>query len=204
MTEEEKKDKREKEGPPLPYYPPIISPTLANTYSSVLYFRHKLQKGFLTSEAPKDTEMSTMAGYFDQLEGLPELEQGIIRTTKIHKVLKAILKLGSIPKDEDYHFKDRSMALLTKWQKVLTDGGEGDGDKTEAAAAVEKVETPVADEKTEDVEMTEDAEAKDIDEPAEAPKEEDADKEFVPADEEAKEETGDGEAKAEVTETIAE
>lgn len=154
--------------------------------------------------------MSTMAGYFEQLEALPELEQGIIRTTKIHKVLKAILKLTSIPKDEDYHFKDRSMALLTKWQKVLTDGGEGDGDKTEvAAAAEEKVETPAnetpaVEEKKEDVEMAEEVETKDVEDPAadEAPKEEDADKEFVPADEPAKEEGGE-EAKAEVTETAA-
>ena len=146
--------------------------------------------------------MPTMASYFDQLEALPELEQGIIRMTKIHKVLKAIIKLSSIPKDDDYHFKDRSMALLTKWQKVLTDGGEGDGDKTEVAAADEKMETPAVEEKKEDVEMTEGAGAKEVDEPAEAPAEEDADKEFVPAGEEAKEEGGEGEAKAEATESV--
>lgn len=116
---------------------------------TVLYFRHKLQKGFLSPEPPKDSEMKTMADYFTQLEALEDLEQAVIRGTKIHKVLKAILKLGHIPKDEDYHFKDRSMALLTKWQKVLD--GE-DPDKTEVALAEEKVEE--TEEEKKDVEMT--------------------------------------------------
>lgn len=101
--------------------------------------------------------MKTMADYFTQLEGLEDLEQAVIRGTKIHKVLKAILKLGHIPKDEDYHFKDRSLALLTKWQKVLDDGtpaaGVEDPDKTEVALAEEKVEETEAEEKK-DVEMT--------------------------------------------------
>jgi hypothetical protein len=146
LSAEELKQKREKEGPCYsrpPKLPPLDT-NLAQTYarnmlthSSVLYFRHKLQKGFLsTSEPPKDSEMVTMAEYFTQLEALDDLEQGVIKTTKIHKVLKAILKLVNIPQDDVHHFKDRSTALLTKWQKVLAEGGaDAGGDETEVAAA---------------------------------------------------------------------
>jgi hypothetical protein len=151
LSAEEIKQKREKEGPyhsRLRNLPPLDT-NLAQTYaqaklthSSVLYFRHKLQKGFLsTSEPPKDSEMVTMAEYFTQLEALDDLEQGVIKTTKIHKVLKAILKLVNIPQDDVHHFKDRSTSLLSKWQKVLAEGGADaagdDGDRTEVAAAAE-------------------------------------------------------------------
>jgi len=163
LSEAELKQKREKEGT-LPFSTAQLDEApSANTHSTVLYFRHKLQKGFLSSnEPPKEAEMATMAEYFTSLEGLDDLEQTVIRTTKIHKVLKAILKLGNIPKDEDYNFKTRSTALLNKWQKVLADGGGEDGDKTEVAAAEEK--------KEEDVNMTDAAK----DESAEETKTEEA------------------------------
>jgi hypothetical protein len=34
-------------------------------------------------------------------------------------VLKAILKLNTIPKEEDFRFKPRSQSLLDKWNKLL-------------------------------------------------------------------------------------
>ena len=46
--------------------------------------------------------MSAMADFFSQLEGYENLEPSIIRATKVHKVLKAIVKLASIPKDDLY------------------------------------------------------------------------------------------------------
>ena len=63
--------------------------------------------------------MKAMSGLFTQLEGVPELELAIIQATKIHRVLRAILKLHDthIPQDEVYHFKSRSQALLDKWFK---------------------------------------------------------------------------------------
>lgn len=172
MSAAELKLKREKEGT-FPTVRTLESHT-ADTIFLVLFFRHRLQKGFLsTSEPPQDTEMAKMSEYFTQLEALDDLEQSVIRTTKIHKVLKAILKLSSIPMDEEYNFKSRSTALLTTWQKVLNDGAEAgaeDGDKTEVAAA----EEPAAgEEKAEDVEMKDEEaeEAKEVveAEPADAP-----------------------------------
>ncbi|KAF2835482.1 hypothetical protein M501DRAFT_941806 [Patellaria atrata CBS 101060] len=93
---------------------------------AVLYLRHKLQKGFLTrDQTPKEDEMSAMAEHFNSLEKYPDLDASIIRETKIHKVLKGIIKLNSIPKDEEFKFKERSTTLLNHWNKVLAaDGGD--------------------------------------------------------------------------------
>ena len=60
-----------------------------------------------------------MAEFVTKLEGYADLEVSIIRVTKINKVLKAILKLSSIPKEEEYNFKTRSQTLLDKWNKLL-------------------------------------------------------------------------------------
>lgn len=60
-----------------------------------------------------------MSEYVSKLEGYADLEVSIIRATKINKVLKAILKLNTIPKEEDFRFKPRSQTLLDKWNKLL-------------------------------------------------------------------------------------
>ena len=73
-----------------------------------------------------------MSDFLGKLETYPDLEGSIIRATKIHKVLKAMIKLQSIPKDEEHQFKKRSHELLTKWNKILQDdptaGGAADKD----------------------------------------------------------------------------
>ncbi|KAL2756415.1 hypothetical protein ACRALDRAFT_2027955 [Sodiomyces alcalophilus JCM 7366] len=90
----------------------------------VLFLRHKLQKGLLTREQiPKEEEMKLMSDYISKLESFPDLEVSIIRATKINKVLKAILKLHSIPKEAEFDFKPRSQALLDKWNKILNSEG---------------------------------------------------------------------------------
>ena len=67
--------------------------------------------------------MQPMSDFLAKLETFPDLEVSIIRATKINKVLKAILKLEAIPKEEEYTFKSRSQSLLDKWNKILaTDG----------------------------------------------------------------------------------
>lgn len=63
--------------------------------------------------------MKQMSEFVSKLEGYSELEVSIIRATKINKVLKAILKLSSIPKEDEFNFKPRSQTLLDKWNKLL-------------------------------------------------------------------------------------
>ncbi|KAK8164419.1 hypothetical protein IWX90DRAFT_416191 [Phyllosticta citrichinensis] len=89
---------------------------------AILYLRHRLQKGFLTrSQVPQAEEMDQMSDYFNQLEAYRDLEAAIIKDTKINKVLKAIIKLDSIPKEEVYKFKQRSTELLGAWNKSLSE-----------------------------------------------------------------------------------
>ncbi|XP_014558455.1 hypothetical protein COCVIDRAFT_94412 [Bipolaris victoriae FI3] len=107
MTEEEWLQKREKQ---------------------VLYLRHRLQKGFLSrDQAPKDEDMTSMSEYLKQLEAHADLEAEVIKKTKVHKVLRAIIKLESIPMEEEFAFKKRSTELLTKWNSVLASDTEPAG-----------------------------------------------------------------------------
>lgn len=63
--------------------------------------------------------MSNMSDYLKQLEGHKDLEAEVIKKTKVHKVLKAIIKLESIPREEEYQFKKRSNDLLNGWNRAL-------------------------------------------------------------------------------------
>jgi hypothetical protein len=79
-----------------------------------------MQKGFLSrDQAPKDEDMGAMSGYLKDLEAHEDLEAEVIKKTKVHKVLKAIIKLNSIPKEEEFAFKQRSTELLNKWGGAL-------------------------------------------------------------------------------------
>ncbi|KAK7729542.1 hypothetical protein SLS57_002030 [Botryosphaeria dothidea] len=114
---------------------------------AILYLRHRLQKGFLTrDQTPKEEEMQQMADYFTQLESHQDLEEKIIKDTKINKVLKAIIKLDSIPKEEVYNFKKRSADLLNAWGKsmggdVKTNGVDTKEDTADAKSPVDKAAT---------------------------------------------------------------
>ncbi|KAL1635556.1 hypothetical protein SLS56_001608 [Neofusicoccum ribis] len=113
---------------------------------AILYLRHRLQKGFLTrDQTPKEEEMQQMAEYFTQLESHQDLEEKIIKETKINKVLKAIIKLDSIPKEEDYSFKKRSGDLLNAWSKNNGGDSKANGvekeDTAEAKSPVDKATT---------------------------------------------------------------
>jgi len=99
LTPEERLERREKE---------------------VKFLRYKLQRGLLNKEhAPKEEEMKEMSDFVKMLEKLPDLEGSIIRQTSIHKVLKQILRLKSIPRENEFNFKKRSQTLLDKYLKAM-------------------------------------------------------------------------------------
>ena len=148
--------------------------------------------------------MKSMSDYIAKLESYTDLEVSIMRATKIHKVLRAIVKLASIPRDGEFEFKKRSADVLAGWNRLLQadeqgdDAGKANGVKAAAAAAGdddaagnkgaaeekdEKVEKK-AEVATEEIEKkVEDAGEKETGEKGEADKAE-ADKEA--ADQEAK------------------
>ncbi|KAI9689678.1 MAG: hypothetical protein M1820_010107 [Bogoriella megaspora] len=153
--------------------PPTEAEQLEKRKKTVLYLRHRLQKGLVTrDQMPKEEEMGNMNELFNQLENFADLELSVLKATKIHKVLKAIIKLTSIPKEEEYNFKKRSNDLLQGWNKVLSgDEGKEDAGEEKGEASVttngEKTEGAKANEKNEadgDVSMQD---AKDEDKAAE-------------------------------------
>lgn len=86
----------------------------------VLYLRHKIQKGLLTrDQKPIEAELPEMSRFISKLESFGELDASILRSTKIHKVCKAILKLGDIPGEDTYQFKARCATLLEMYSKIL-------------------------------------------------------------------------------------
>lgn len=64
-------------------------------------------------------EMDSMSDHLDALERYIDLEPHIINTVKIHKVLRSIIKLDSIPRDEEIRFKQRCKDILESWSKQL-------------------------------------------------------------------------------------
>ncbi|KAI5866863.1 hypothetical protein GGS23DRAFT_292585 [Durotheca rogersii] len=120
-SSKEKADNKEKEPKE-----PELSPEERHVRKEkeILFLRHRLQKGLLLrDQEPKEEEMKSMSEFLAKLETFPDLEVSVIRVTKINKVLKAILKLETIPKEGEFQFKPRSQTLLDKWNKILaTDG----------------------------------------------------------------------------------
>lgn len=94
------------------------APKRSDKEGKVLVIRHKLQRGLLSGSVPDDSELPGLSQYLTRLEEFEGLETSIIRQTKINKVLKGIVKLESVPKDEEYGFKERSLKLLTAWNKL--------------------------------------------------------------------------------------
>ena len=96
------------------------TPPKKDKNKDILFIRHKLQKGFLSRDSPpKDEEMQSMANMFSSLEKNIDLEVSIIRNTRINKVLKMIVKLPHIPRDDEYQFRRRAVNILSKWKDVL-------------------------------------------------------------------------------------
>ncbi|KAL9127301.1 MAG: hypothetical protein Q9217_003788 [Psora testacea] len=133
----------------------------------VLYYRHKLQRGFLQRDTvPKAEEMKSMADFLSELEGYPDLEGSIIRVTKIHKVLKQMIKLEHIPLEEEFKFKDRSTKLLARWNDTLSADGNSDEKVEEKAEekTAQKTEDKPAERNIEESTPTTNGEAKGIEE----------------------------------------
>ncbi|KAL2824465.1 hypothetical protein BDW59DRAFT_85208 [Aspergillus cavernicola] len=191
----------------------------------VLFVRHRLQKGFISrDQPPKEDEMSQMSSYLTKLEKIEDLEVSIIRETKIHKVLRMIIKLPSIPRDEEFQFRKRALDILSKWKNVLdSDRATPAQDKEEKPnsngvhkeGSVEtptkspkgekeetKPETPDEDEAMPDVDSTE-AEKEKVEETP-APAKGEVEKESEPADETAEKEKEKGKSTEKAEEKTAE
>lgn len=78
-----------------------------------------------------------MSDFLREVAEYPHLEANILRSTKIHKVLKNIIKLDPkiIPNEDHFKFQQRSKELLAIWTATLEKDGKGDDDATEPSEA---------------------------------------------------------------------
>lgn len=161
-----------------------------------------------SKEPPKESEMPQMAEYFDGLEAKKDIDTQIIKSTKIHKVLKNIIKLTDIPLDIKHKFKQRSKELLSHWSKMTGEdmGIGGAEDNVDAAGSAKDTKSDEkkddSDEKPAEKISEEDAQRNetDVEESGLKSKEEPAEEKATSADVEmkdAKDETAKVEAKDE-------
>ena len=127
--------------------------------------------------------MPNMVNYLTRLEDLPDLENEIIKTTKVHKVLKGIIKLNNIPRESEFNIKKRSQELLAKWGSLTSEAEIGEAVASVAPATngvkheEEKANAPASGEPEEIAKPTDEdknstmADAKDEDPVAEAEEE---------------------------------
>ncbi|WFD44868.1 hypothetical protein MPSI1_003539 [Malassezia psittaci] len=84
-------------------------------------WRHKLQRAFLSKDGViKAEDMDAQNSTFQVLEEYKEMTPEQLKVTKIGKVIKRIHQLPDIPKDDQYHFRDRSGVLMNKWGAILS------------------------------------------------------------------------------------
>lgn len=93
---------------------------------TVMYLRHKLQKTLLSKDTVSEDNISPVPKFLQQLDDL-EVEPVIFRETKIGKVLSRISKLEVIPRDDELNIRKHVNDLLSKWQKILGHGEQGNG-----------------------------------------------------------------------------
>lgn len=85
--------------------------------------------------------MDTMEEHLSVLEQHQDLEPAVIKETKVNKLLKVILKIPSIPRDEEFKFKDRCQKLLDAWTAVLNGSEQAAQNSTNGATKDKAEET---------------------------------------------------------------
>lgn len=83
-------------------------------------WRHKVQKTFLGKEGKINADdMPSADATFKVVEEYDGMTAEHLRTTKIGKVMKRVMQLADIPRDDEFHFKDRAEKLCAKWGAIM-------------------------------------------------------------------------------------
>jgi hypothetical protein len=174
-----KPKKIKKEKPSAEPVKPVVQETPEEAHEkmqkTILFLRHRLQKGFLSRDKPpEESEMPGMHQHLKTLENYSDLDGSIIRTTKINKVLKAIIKLATIPREHEFQFKKRAQDILGRWGKQLEEPAATPAAPPAATNGTKDEDKEKPSEETKQAESTE--------KPAEAPAVEEPKKDEIPAE----------------------
>jgi hypothetical protein len=84
-------------------------------------FRYRLQKGLVQRGTPPDeSDMEACSDVMTELEKFsPKMTLELLKHSKLHKVLRAIIKIDYLDRPEDYRFHTRAEELLLQWEKLI-------------------------------------------------------------------------------------
>ncbi|KII92944.1 hypothetical protein PLICRDRAFT_37754 [Plicaturopsis crispa FD-325 SS-3] len=133
-----KKSKRDKDGDEE------VDPAVASDPEAIKVrdWRHKLQKAFLSNKGiPKEEDMTLANELFTTVENYDKMNIQYLQFSKIGKVMRhiAVLALEKIPKDEEYHFRERAQTLVDQWHVILN-ANKTNGSGSDTAKPVNDVE----------------------------------------------------------------
>lgn len=82
-------------------------------------WRHRLQKMFLTDGKPQAEDMPQAGQILSDVENYPNMKIEYLVYSKIGKVISRIAKFPEIPREDEYHIKERAMTLYRKWSAMV-------------------------------------------------------------------------------------
>ncbi|KAJ4391702.1 hypothetical protein N0V93_005322 [Gnomoniopsis smithogilvyi] len=105
-------------------------PHVEEITKAILLIRSKLQNGcrkmLMQDQSPSNDDLQEMSNSLAKLEAFPDLEASVIQSTRIHKVMMAILKLERLPEDDGFKVSigSRARALLDDYELTLMSAGD--------------------------------------------------------------------------------
>nr|XP_018260871.1 uncharacterized protein I303_06588 [Kwoniella dejecticola CBS 10117]OBR83029.1 hypothetical protein I303_06588 [Kwoniella dejecticola CBS 10117] len=115
-------------------------------------WRHKLQRAFLSKSLPSAEEMPSYDDLFKTIESYEDMTIDALQYSKIGKVMKKIMTLNEIPRNDDFKITDRASKLMHQWTDFIAASEKPNGNGDAAAANGEKKEEEKKDE-TEKIEV---------------------------------------------------
>ena len=83
-------------------------------------WRHKLQRAFLSKAGVIVAEdMDAQDATFKTVEAYQDMTVDQLKATKIGKVMKRIYQLPEIPRDDEFHFRERAGELMKRWSALI-------------------------------------------------------------------------------------
>ena len=90
-------------------------------------WRHRLQRAFLNKGGViVARDMDAQDATFKTVEAYTDMTVDQLKSTKIGKVMKRIQQLADIPRDDEFHFRERAGELMKKWSALLDTQTEED------------------------------------------------------------------------------
>ncbi|WVQ66995.1 uncharacterized protein L199_005187 [Kwoniella botswanensis] len=123
-------------------------------------WRHKLQRAFLSKSLPSAEEMPSYDDLFKTIESYDSMTIDALQYSKIGKVMKKIMTLNEIPRNQEFKITDRASKLMHQWTDFIA---SSENKPNGAANGEAPASTAVNGEKKEEVTEKKDSEKMEVD-----------------------------------------